>query len=151
MIKGRRNTLSNQINEINCGIEVGKKPAHILNYEKVIQTQQDLIKILQKEVSYLRQYMIYVADFEETGTKEDDKNDDSSSTELTRSNSVSSEKTMKKVNGLKGLISSIMNIVEAKCPDEVLSQLKKMEEKANRKVEPVFIERIKEKSVPVYV
>ena len=95
--------------------------------------------------------MIYVADFEDTGVKEENKNEDTESTELTNSNSVSTEKTTKKINGLKGLISEIMSIVEAKSPDEILPQLKKMEEKANRKIEPVFIERVKEKQVPVIV
>ena len=110
-----------------------------LNYEKIIQSQQEVIKLLQKEISYLRQYLIYVADFEETANKEEEKIDDSSSQEFQNSNSVSTEKTTKKINGLKALITEIMNIVEAKNPGEILPQLKIMEEKSNQKMEPVFI------------
>ena len=62
---------------------------------------------------------------------------------------MSTEKTTKKINGLKSLITEVMNVVKAKIPEEILPQLKKMEEKANRKIEPVFIERVKEKEVPV--
>ena len=44
-----------------------------------------------------------------------------------------------------------MKIVGAKNPEEVLSKLKTMYEKANQKIEPIFIERIKVKEVPVTV
>ena len=60
--------------------------------------------------------------------------DDSSSQEFQNSNSVSTEKTTKKINGLKALITEVMNIVEAKNPGEIIPQLKKMEEKSNQKM-----------------
>ena len=44
-----------------------------------------------------------------------------------------------------------MKILEAKKPDEVLKKLKEMHEKANRKIEPVFVERVKHKEVPITV
>ena len=59
--------------------------------------------------------------------------------------------TVKKINGLKGLISEVMNIVDAKNPDEVVPKLKEMHEKANRKIEPIFVERVKFKEVPITV
>ena len=55
------------------------------------------------------------------------------------------------MRGLKGLLSDIMKIIQVKDPDEILPKLKDMEERANKKIEPVFIERIKEKQVPVIV
>lgn len=51
--------------------------------------------------------------------------------------------TSKKINGLKSLIAEVMKVVQAKNPNEVIVKLKDMEEKANRKIEPIFIERIK--------
>ena len=57
----------------------------------------------------------------------------------------------KKITGLKGLINQIMKILEAKNPDEILTKLKALEEKANRKLEPVFLERVKTKEVPVII
>ena len=59
--------------------------------------------------------------------------------------------TGKKINGLKSLIAEVMKVVQAKNPNEVIVKLKDMEEKANRKIEPIFIERIKEKQVPITV
>ena len=44
-----------------------------------------------------------------------------------------------------------MKILQVKDPDEIISKIKEIEEKANRKIEPVFVERIKEKEVPVVV
>lgn len=57
----------------------------------------------------------------------------------------------KKITGLKGLINQIMKILDAKNPDEILTKLKALEEKANRKLEPVFLERVKTKEVPVII
>jgi hypothetical protein len=51
----------------------------------------------------------------------------------------------KKINGLKGLINQVMKMIAAKTPDEILMKLKALEEKANRKLEPVFLERVKTK------
>lgn len=44
-----------------------------------------------------------------------------------------------------------MKILKVKNIDEVLPILRKMEEKANQKLQPVFVEKIKEKEVPVIV
>jgi SOS-response transcriptional repressor LexA len=57
----------------------------------------------------------------------------------------------KKITGLKGLINQIMKILDAKNPDEILTKLKALEEKANKKLEPVFLERVKTKEVPVII
>lgn len=65
--------------------------------------------------------------------------------------SISESTTDKKLGGFKGLLSEIMKIVQVRNPDEIMPRLKEMEEKANRKLEPVFVERVKEKEVPVIV
>ena len=44
-----------------------------------------------------------------------------------------------------------MKIVNANCPGELIPNIRKLEEKANQKSEPVFVEKIKEKQVPVYI
>lgn len=52
------------------GIEVSKiKVVRNLDYEKVIQTQDRMIKILKKEILYLRQYLNYVAEDDHASSK----------------------------------------------------------------------------------
>lgn len=60
-MRGKRLSLSNEI----MGIETTKRMAQKLDYEKILHRQQEVIKLLQKEISYLRQYVFYVADYEE--------------------------------------------------------------------------------------
>ena len=38
-----------------------------------------------------------------------------------------------------------MSILKVGAPDEVIHSLKKLDEKANKKMEPVFVEKLKEK------
>ena len=45
------------------GIETSKRNAQKLDYEKIVNKQQEVIKLLQKEITYLRQYVFYVADY----------------------------------------------------------------------------------------
>ena len=152
-MRGKRLSLSSEI----MGIEAPKKLTSRLDYDKIIRKQQEVIKILEKEIQHLRQYVLYIADFNEIPEEHSKdiepstQEDIHSAPETQNSSRNSSEPTPKKISGLKGIISEVMKMVEAKKPDQILTKLKEMYEKANRKIEPVFIERVKEKQVPITV
>ena len=95
----------------------------------------------------MRQYFFYVSDLSDSFANT--KHDISTSTDLI--SSISSEKVSKKIISLKNLILEIMDTLHASTPEEIIPNLTKLDEKANRKIEPVFIERVKEKEVPIII
>lgn len=105
-------------------IEAPKKQPRSVNYQKIISYQQSVIKLLEKEIMHLRQYLQYVAGLEETFN---DETTDVSITNTPKNQSYPpSEKPTKKITGLKSLINEIMKIVKANSPDELLPSIRKL-------------------------
>ena len=94
----RRKNLGDEL----MGIETPQQTIRSINFEKIIHSQQEVIKLLEKEITRLRQYLAYVADLSESSTLE--KTELDTQIDLKTSSFLKEEKPDKKITGLKGLL-----------------------------------------------
>lgn len=107
------------------GVEPVSKSYKGIDFYSIIGMQQNLIKTLQKEIAHLRQYLILATNYEDIKTI--DGSFESTISDLKNISTASTERTMSKVYGIKGLVEDIMFFFKIAKPIEILSEIKKLD------------------------